>query len=66
LKKLFYIYLIIYSPHSSQRAQSDFSFSFAVETPANENHHAFGNLDSSEYYPAGLVFILFRPLSEKK
>jgi hypothetical protein len=28
----------------SQRAQRKFSFSFAAETPANENHHAFGKL----------------------
>jgi hypothetical protein len=28
----------------SPRAQSEFSFSFAAETPANENHHAFGKL----------------------
>jgi hypothetical protein len=28
----------------SQRAQSEFSFSFAAETPENERQHAFGNL----------------------
>jgi hypothetical protein len=30
----------------SLRAQSEFSFSFAAETPANENNHAFGNLSA--------------------
>jgi hypothetical protein len=28
----------------SQRAQSEISFSFAAETPENENNHASGNL----------------------
>jgi hypothetical protein len=30
----------------AQRAQRKSSFSFADETPANKNHHAFGNLDA--------------------
>jgi len=49
-----------------QGAQSEFSFSFSAETPANENHHAFGNLIAFEFCPLGLEFILFRPLSEKE
>jgi len=44
------LHLSVLSPYynlftaESQRAQSEFSFSFAAETPANENHHAFGKL----------------------
>lgn len=33
--------------------------------PANENHHAFGNLSTIDACPLGLAFIPFRPLSEK-
>jgi hypothetical protein len=36
----------IFFTAKSQRAQSEFYFSFAAETPANENHHAFGNLST--------------------
>ena len=50
----------------AQRAQSKLFFSFAAETPANENHHAFGNLTVFWFFPLGLVFIAFRPLSEKE
>jgi len=56
--------MTIYSPYKAQRAQSECSFSFAAETPANENHHAFGNLRA--FCPSGLEFIPFRPLSEKE
>jgi hypothetical protein len=45
-------------------SQSDFSFSFAAETPANANHHAFGNVNLYQFYPSGLGLIFFRPLSE--
>jgi hypothetical protein len=45
----------------SQRAQSEFSFSFAAETPANENPHAFGYLSTFEFCPSGREFIPFRP-----
>jgi hypothetical protein len=44
--------LVFQSPYDnvftaeSQSAQSEFSFSFTAERPANENHHAFGNLSA--------------------
>ena len=50
----------------TQRTQSKLFFPFAAETQANENYNAFGNLKLLKYYPPGLEFILFRPLSEKR
>jgi hypothetical protein len=50
----------------TQRTQSELFFSFAAETPANENPHAFGNLRTFASYPPGWEFILFRPFNEKE
>ena len=52
--------------YSPQSRRVNIYFSFATETPANENHHAFGILSTSSYCPKGLGFIPFRPLSEKE
>ena len=64
IEKVHQAFLILTA--KTQRTQSKLFFSFAAETPANENYNAFGNLKLLKYYPPGLEFILFRPLSEKE
>ncbi len=39
---IFSVNLSIYSPQSRRGRRVNFYFSFAAETPANENRHAFG------------------------